>query len=849
MPNRAQTQNLLDQWESGSCGNPTERLSETLAGISSNPSIRNDLAVLLRQVLRTEDERRKREANTQGDMQSSQLTLPDGLFPGDFPWTQFGLSPKQAPRSSRTRITARPWTPTWLDETWEQGALDQDTSSLRPCREAEEVPVDPFVKSVDPGIPTYRNEGQRAAVRSAMLLEPGGTLVVNLPTGSGKTLAMLIPALHYQSGTSVIVVPTVALAMDQARRLENLPGNHPPAAYHGGLTDIQKKEFVGRIRDGSQRVLFTSPESLVTRLARPLSEAARGGRLNLLAIDEAHVVLSWGDAFRPHFHALAGLRTHLLREAEQGGHPQPRTILASATITEDVLLLLKALFGKPGRFLSVAAPLARPEPSFWNAQVLTDDDRITHLVEAVSHLPRPAIIYTTLKEAQRPGTLTPGHVRSRLKDCGFNRMAVVDGSTSTTRREDVLRDLRDTDASPAKLDLVIATSAFGLGIDIPDVRSVIHACIPESLDRFYQEVGRGGRDGLASISLTLATKEDTKVADSMAHPRYLTAAYARGRWEAMWGARRSLGGDLHQLPITAIPEWLEKDSEYNQKWNLFALVLMARAGAVTWDFHLHDREEGVTTSQQDRGWVTVRVGGGFATDEFWDDVLEPERRRLTGNSGESLKQLKRALKGESCTGKLIADNYALVNGIPQCHQATCVSSCGGCPFCRTNGITPFTGLSPIPSAITESESNTSALDAYAFNGEYGRRIIVGLDRRPDQLRPRKLGQAVRFLAEKGNCRLIITPSSLREDLLGALGNPDLTAPHMVDELESFDPTTSPGTPTLILLDSERDPSEWLKGSWRSPLFVLIGWKEMPVGDLVLQDSNGFHNLSAIETFV
>jgi hypothetical protein len=679
-----------------------------------------------------------------------------------------------------------------------------------------------------------------------MLLEPGGTLVVNLPTGSGKTLAMLIPALHHQSGTSVIVVPTVALAMDQARRLENLPGNHPPAAYHGGLTPAKKNEFVARIRDGSQRVLFTSPEALVTRLARPLSEAARGGRLNLLAVDEAHVVLSWGDAFRPHFHAIAGLRTHLLREAEQGGHPQPRTILASATITEDVLLLLKALFGKPGRFLSVAAPLVRPEPSFWNSQNLTGDDRITHLVEAVSHLPRPAIIYTTLKDAQRPGTLTPEHVHSRLKDCGFSRMAIVDGSTSTARREDVLRDLRDTGASPAKLDLVIATSAFGLGIDIPDVRSVIHACIPESLDRFYQEVGRGGRDGLASISLTLATKEDTKVADGMANPRYLTADYARGRWEAMWGASESLGGGLYRLPITAIPEWLERDSEYNQKWNLFALVLMARAGALTWDFHLRDREEGVTTSQEDRGWVTVRVGGGFATDEFWDDVLEPERRRLTGNSGESLKQLKRALNGDSCTGQLIAENYALVN--PKGHEATCVSSCGGCPTCRTNGISPFTGLSPIPSAITESESNTSALDPYAYPGDYGRRIVVGLDGPFDNMRKRKLGRVVRFLAERGNCKLIVAPSSLREGLLDALGNPEVGAPHMLDELESFDPTTAPGTPTLILLDSERDPSEWLKGSWRSPLFVLAGLKTMPVGNGELQDSEGFHNLSDIESY-
>ena len=334
-----------------------------------------DAAVLLRQVLRCDDVRRNAggpegSVDTESRAISAWLDVPHcRSFPPNYPWNDFGLD-AHPHNGTWTRIRAAPWMPRWLDCD-SVPAVDHDVSDLRVVRRDESVRGDPFLALIDEDFTTYQTPGQRAAVRSALIASAGSTLVVNLPTGGGKTLAMLAPAVtgSTSGSVSVVVVPTVALALDQQRRYANQHPDAPLTAYHGGLTSDQRVDFLARLGSGGQPILFTNPEALVTSLARPLSSAAAGGRLQLLAIDEAHIVASWGDAFRPHFHALAGLRTHLLREASTAGHEAFETVLASATITEDTLFLLEGLFGQPGPFLHVGAPVVRPEPSFWAASV------------------------------------------------------------------------------------------------------------------------------------------------------------------------------------------------------------------------------------------------------------------------------------------------------------------------------------------------------------------------------------------------------------------------------------------------------------------------------------------------
>ena len=815
-----------------------------------------DAAVLLRQVLRCDDVRRNADGpegsvDAKSKATSAWLDVPHGRsFPPDYPWNDFGL--EAHPRNgASTRIRAAPWMPWWLDCD-SVPAVDHDVSDLRVVRRDESVRGDPFLARIDQDFTTYRTPGQRTAVRSALIAGAGSTLVVNLPTGGGKTLAMLAPAVTASTtgSVSVVVVPTVALALDQQRRYANQHPEAPPTAYHGGLTLDHRADFLARLRSGSQPILFTNPEALVTSLARPISSAAAGGRLRLLAIDEAHIVASWGDSFRPHFHALAGLRTHLLREASAAGHEPFKTVLASATITEDTLFLLEGLFGQPGPFLHVGAPVVRPEPSFWAGAVADADERDARIIESLQHLPRPAIVYTTLRDerAARPGTLTPKRLSRLASAHGFTRFEVVDGSSLTSHREAVLRDLRDSPGRPAAVDLVFATSAFGLGLDVPDVRTIIHACMPESLDRYYQEVGRGGRDGRPMISLVLRTELDEEVARGIATPRVLTAERARDRWAAMVQAADVLDSDMIRVPLTTVPSNLDQNTDYNERWNLFTASLMARAGALAWDFSLDESSIDADPPLDDRGWLTVRVlRGDHQSPDFWREVVENVRALMVDGSREGLKNLRTALSGRRCTGELLGLNYSISS--PPESQTVCLPSCGGCAKCRRNGSSRWCSPSPIPSGIEAAPaSGPNKLHQLAARGRWGPRVIVGAEASTMQS-SRKLRRAVRSLVTTGGIQLLVVPDDRLHMAEDWCPPPDGGRPPlMVNSLDDFDPLTEVGVPTLVVVDEGVDPEPILDGSARSSLFVVLGPSDLhaDASGLSLLDNDGALRLDDLE---
>jgi ATP-dependent DNA helicase RecQ len=850
MIERHQAQSALGDWGRGTGLSITSRLDAALA--TTKPTSRTgaaDIAVLLRQCLRGDDERR-RAADLGGSTGwvPSWLEVPVcTLFPESFDWSVYGLLP-QSNTDRGVRISAEPWRPPWLESSGDTPPVDADSAAAVLCRVDESVRGDPFLPTVDSSIRRYKTPGQRAAVRSAMVLPPGATLVVNLPTGAGKTLAMLAAAESASPGmTAVVVVPTVALALDHARRYE---AQHPgsPSAYYGDLSESAKRAFRDRLRVGEQRLIFTNPEAVVSALARPLAETARGGRLALLAVDEAHVVGSWGDAFRPHFHSLAGFRTYLLREVSRVGHAPFKTILASATLSEDTLVLLRTLFGEPGPFLQVAAPVVRPEPSFWQTTGLESRLRDARLLEALRHLPRPAIVYTTLRQerAAPPGALTPERVARLLRAADFRRLATVDGGSSAAHRERVLRGLRNESATPAVFDVVVATAAFGLGIDIPDIRTVIHACVPESIDRFYQEVGRGGRDGRAATSLVVATRHDEDVADNLASPSYLTSQRARERWAAMMAAAHATGDGLHRLPLTATPPDVPFNSEYNERWNLFTVILLARAGAVRWDFSFAGLDsDGQPAS--DSGWLTVRlVRGDHQSDQFWTDVAEATRQSMVDRSGLGLANLRQAMRGDACTGALIAESYRISR--PPDLRAGCMPACGGCRWCRTHGRKRWASASPTPAAIAAARDDRVPLDRLAVAGRYGRRVAICIDP-ATYSRPRQLRNLIKHLVPAGGIGLIVAGDEVLETVRGAVaGSQALTQVVMVDSIDEFDPLTTVGTSTLVFLPATADPADWLDGNGRSPLTVVCGTSDLPVADgsLTLNDQDGSYPLTAIE---
>ena len=198
------------------------------------------------------------------------------------------------------------------------------------------------------------------------------------------------------------------------------------------------------------------------------------------------------------------------------------TLLLSATLTPYSLEVLYDLFGVPGPIHQVHAVRLRPEPSYWISHAPDEFAQQACIHDALDHLPRPLILYTT-----RP--IEAVEWFHRLRSRGHLRLGLIHGKTDRSSRTDELRRWnRD------EIDIMVATSAFGLGVDKPDVRAVVHATCPEDIDRYYQDVGRGGRDGFASVSLLVWTDKDARNARRLALPTFIGVERGIERWTAMF---------------------------------------------------------------------------------------------------------------------------------------------------------------------------------------------------------------------------------------------------------------------------------------------------------------------------
>lgn len=538
------------------------RLANAIAGLEAGSTGAADLAVLVRQALLRLPPAPEPE-----------VRVPRRApWPDESTWERFGCR-AQPVGSADFLITARPWVPAWLD-TGAERALDAAFREA-PRRPDRSVAADPNLL-LHTGYKTYSSPGQRAAVRAAFLTPPSSTLLVNLPTGAGKTMVFQLPALNVaaESGLTLVIVPTVALARDQAERFaQMLPVDaatrQQPFAYFGGLPEEAKTQIRSAIAKGTQSILFTSPEAAFGALRRPLFAAAEAGRLRYFVVDEAHIVAQWGEQFRPEFQSLAGLRDALLARCPQGRGF--RTLLLTATLTQDTLNTLRPLFGRAD-FQIVSESMLRPEPAYLINAANSEEEKTARVLEALRFLPRPLLLYTLQRDDAE-------NWFKRIKDEGFRRVRMVrGGDMSEESGQEVLRAWK-----AREVDVVVATSAFGLGVDQADVRTVVHACLPETVDRYYQEVGRAGRDGNAALALLVSSQADVFKANRIGEERRLSIERAFERWESMWTHRERTESDegLRVLSLDTLPPRVSQTSELNASWNLRTLVLMARAGLLS----------------------------------------------------------------------------------------------------------------------------------------------------------------------------------------------------------------------------------------------------------------------------
>ena len=575
-------------------------------------------------------------------------------------------------------------------------------------------------------------------------------------------------------GVTLVVTPTVSLTLDHQRRVEEMGIAEHPVAYTSGMQDEQRQGIIERIRSGTQGLCFAAPESVCGSLLAPLNDAAERGYLRAIVVDEAHLVDSWGANFRAEFQLLGGVRSGFMEISPEAC--RPRTLLLSATLTNSTLQTLQSIFpgdSKSGGTQLVNSTQLRPELEFWAAKPTNYENRKRRVIETLSHMPRPAILYVTQVEHAQEWCGT-------LRRLGFKRVSVLTGRSSPAERARIVDDWQEQ-----KLDLVVGTSAFGLGIDNPNVRTIVHACVPETLDRYYQEAGRGGRDGRAAASVIIPAREDGynwrhddyRMASSLNAQRLLTIERGHQRWNAMFSNqdKKNEGDGVFQLYVDvspgADPGDIDMVGETNTGWNQRALTLMANSGMiellgstprqlaegfVSGDAQEADSPAGQSAIQRRETQRVRIIDPGHFDISSWEERVEPHRRKSTSGYRDNLNRMFQFLEGNECAAEVLAPVYEVdwpPSGPGPSVSIPVAKACAGCPYCRRHGTRRVAEKPQIPKIPWPQAATVSAPASRLLDGS--NRLLVSYDSNLDRRDVRRWCEGLAKLAGCGVRNLIV----------------------------------------------------------------------------------------------
>ncbi len=477
-------------------------------------------------------------------------------------------------------------------------------------------------------------EGQEAVIRALL---DGESALALFPTGAGKSLCYQLPAVLLE-GTALVISPLIALMKDQVDALR--ARGIAAARLDSSLTAEETQRVYADLREGKLKLLYVAPERLS---GEAFLERLRRVKISLLAIDEAHCISEWGHNFRPEYLRLARVAEEL----------SLRPVLAlTATATPDVARDICKAFG-------IAAE-RHVQTSFRRKNLhlrvtpCAANQKLAVLAKRLANAKvRPAVVYVTFQK-------TAEDVAAHLAKSGLAACAYHAGMTS----ED--RDAVQEAFMRGECEIIVATIAFGMGIDKSDIRAVIHFNLPKTLENYQQEIGRAGRDGQPSLCELLACADDAVPLENFTlgdtpEPRAVEALVRKmlGSGEEFDVSRYDLSQetDIRPLVVETVITYLELDGLLRPTRAFYEstqVQFLKSEGAVL-SGHTEDR----------RRFLTALFGAGRRGPKYLTLELEAAARQI----GEPRERIAKALTWLEETGAITQKPAGLRHGFRLCGDA------------------------------------------------------------------------------------------------------------------------------------------------------------------------------------